>query len=52
MQRSFCPEEKAEEILRNEAADPELRLFVKAQESQVQTELEEIQKQKKVQRIW
>ena len=45
----FLPEEKAEEILRNEAADPELRLFVKAQESQVQTELEEIQKQKKVQ---
>ena len=45
----FLPEEKAEEILRNEAADPELCLFVKAQESQVQTELEEIQKQKKVQ---
>ena len=45
----FLSEEKAEEILRNEAVDPELRLFVKDQESQVQIELEEIQKQKKVQ---
>lgn len=45
----FLPEEKTEEILRNEITDSELRSFVKAQESHAQTELEEIQKQKKAQ---
>ena len=43
----FLPEEKTEEILRNEITDSELRSFVKDQESHAQTELEEIQKQKK-----
>ena len=45
----FLPEEKTEEILRNEITDSELRSFVKDQESHAQTELEEIQKQKKAQ---
>ncbi|MDD6413651.1 MAG: AAA family ATPase [Blautia sp.] len=45
----FLSEEKTEEILRNEVDDPGLRLFVNDQESQVQTELEKIQKQKKIQ---
>ena len=45
----FLPEEKTEEILRNEITDSELRSCVKDQESHAQTELEEIQKQKKAQ---
>ena len=45
----FLPEEKTEEILRNEITDSELCSFVKDQESHAQTELEEIQKQKKAQ---
>ena len=45
----FLAEEKAEEILRNKIADSEIRIFVKDQESHAQTELEEIQKQKKIQ---
>ena len=43
----FLPQEEAEEILRKELPDHELCLFVKNQESSVQTGLEEIQKQKK-----
>ena len=43
----FLPQEEAEEILRKELPDHELCLFVKNQESNVQTGLEEIQKQKK-----
>ena len=45
----FLPEEKTEEILRKEVTDSELCSFVKDQESHAQTELEEIQKQKKAQ---
>lgn len=45
----FLPEEKTEEILRNEDTDSELCSFVKNQEIHAQTELEEIQKQKKAQ---
>ena len=44
----FLPQEEAEEILRKELPDHELCLFVKNQESSVQTGLEEIKKQKKV----
>ena len=44
----FLPQEEAEEILRKELPDHELCLFIKNQESSVQTGLEEIQKQKKV----
>ena len=44
----FLPEEETQEILRKELPDHELCLFVKNQESSVQTGLEEIQKQKKV----
>ena len=43
----FLPEEETQEILRKELPDHELCLFVKNQESSVQTGLEEIQKQKK-----
>ena len=43
----FLPEEETQEILRKEFPDHELCLFVKNQESSVQTGLEEIQKQKK-----
>ena len=43
----FLPQEETQEILRNELSDHELCLFVKNQESSVQTGLEEIQKQKK-----
>ena len=45
----FLPEEETQEILRKELPDHELCLFVKNQESSVQTGLEEIKKQKKVQ---
>ena len=44
----FLPEEETQEILRKELPDHELCLFVKNQESSVQTGLEEIKKQKKV----
>ena len=44
----FLPEEETQEILRKEFPDHELCLFVKNQESSVQTGLEEIKKQKKV----
>ena len=44
----FLPQEEAQEILRKELPDHELCLFVKNQESSVQTGLEEIKKQKKV----
>ena len=44
----FLPQEETQEILRNELSDHELCLFIKNQESSVQTGLEEIQKQKKV----
>ena len=44
----FLPEEETQEILRKELPDHELCLFVKNQESSVQTGLEEIIKQKKV----
>ena len=44
----FLPEEETQEILRKELPDHELCLFIKNQESSVQTGLEEIQKQKKV----
>ena len=44
----FLPEEETHEILRKEFPDHELCLFVKNQESSVQTGLEEIKKQKKV----
>ena len=44
----FLPEEETQEILRKELSDHELCLFVKNQESSVQTGLEEIKKQKKV----
>ena len=44
----FLPQEEVEEILRKELPDHELCLFVKNQESSVQTGLEEIKKQKKV----
>ena len=44
----FLPQEETQEILRKELPDHELCLFVKNQESSVQTGLEEIQKQKKV----
>ena len=44
----FLPEEEIQEILRKELPDHELCLFVKNQESSVQTGLEEIKKQKKV----
>ena len=44
----FLPEEETQEILRKEFPDHELFLFVKNQESSVQTGLEEIKKQKKV----
>ena len=43
----FLPEEGTQEILRKELPNHELCLFVKNQESSVQTGLEEIQKQKK-----
>ena len=43
----FLSQEEAEEILRKELPDHELCLFVKNQESIVQTGLEEIKKQKK-----
>ena len=45
----FLPEEKTGEIFRDEVIDSELCSFVKDQESHAQTELEEIQKQKKAQ---
>lgn len=45
----FLSEEKLEKILGNEVTDSEILIFVKNQESHVQTELEEIRKQKKVQ---
>ena len=44
----FLPEEETQEILRKELPDHEICLFVKNQESSVQTGLEEIKKQKKV----
>ena len=44
----FLPEEETQEILRKELPDHELCLFVKNQESSVQTGLKEIKKQKKV----
>ena len=44
----FLPKEETQEILRKEFPDHELCLFVKNQESSVQTGLEEIKKQKKV----
>ena len=44
----FLLEEETQEILRKELPDHELCLFVKNQESSVQTGLEEIKKQKKV----
>ena len=44
----FLPQEETQEILRNELSDHELCLFIKNQESSVQTGLEEIQTQKKV----
>ena len=44
----FLPEEETQEILRKELPNHELCLFVKNQESSVQTGLEEIKKQKKV----
>ena len=44
----FLPEEETQEILRKELPDHELCLFVKNQESSVQTGLEEIKKRKKV----
>ena len=43
----FLPEEETQEILRKELPDHELCLFVKNQESIVQTGLEELKKQKK-----
>ena len=43
----FLPQEEAEEILRKELPDHELCLFVKNQESILQTGLEELKKQKK-----
>ncbi len=45
----FLPEEKTGEIFRDEVTDSELCSFVKDQEIHAQTELEEIQKQKKAQ---
>ena len=44
----FLPKEETQEILRKELPDHEICLFVKNQESSVQTGLEEIKKQKKV----
>ena len=44
----FLPEEETQEILRKELPEHELCVFVKNQESSVQTGLEEIKKQKKV----